>query len=102
MQHLNAEINLDQLNSLVEDRDILAENLENLFQKERLQSELIGIQKGRMEGETRLLRKMIKMKFGDLPQWADELISTADSQQIDAWAELLLSANSIEALLGKH
>ena len=92
MQHLNAEINLDQLNSLVEDRDILAENLENLFQKERLQSEQIGIQKGRMEGrmegETRLLRKMIKMKFGDLPQWADELISTADSQQIDAWAEL--------------
>ncbi|NWO11399.1 hypothetical protein HLV40_13445 [Chromohalobacter salexigens] len=35
LQRLGAEVNLDQLNSLVEDRDMLAENLENWAQKER-------------------------------------------------------------------
>ncbi|RAU16656.1 transposase [Nitrincola tibetensis] len=55
LKYLGAKINLDKLNSLIEDRDMLAENLENLVQKERLQSEqrgeIRGIQKGRMEGE---------------------------------------------------
>ena len=30
---------LDKLNSLIEDKEMLAENLESLMQKERLQSE---------------------------------------------------------------
>jgi len=38
LQRLRAEINLDQLNSLIEDKDMLAENLENLVKKERLES----------------------------------------------------------------
>lgn len=44
LKYLGVELKLDQLNSLVEFR-------ENLVQKERLQSERKGIQKGRMEGE---------------------------------------------------
>jgi len=35
LQRLGAEVNLEQLNSLVEDKDMLAENLENWAQKER-------------------------------------------------------------------
>ena len=37
LQRLGADVNLDQLDSLVEDRDMLAENLENLVKKERLE-----------------------------------------------------------------
>jgi len=51
LQRLGAEVNLDQLNSLVEDKDMLAENLENLVQKERQQ----GRQEGRQEAEQRAL-----------------------------------------------
>ncbi|MCG5534655.1 Rpn family recombination-promoting nuclease/putative transposase [Ectothiorhodospira mobilis] len=43
LHRLGAEIDLDQLESLVEDKDMLAENLENLVKKERLE--------GRQEGE---------------------------------------------------
>nr|WP_304526720.1 Rpn family recombination-promoting nuclease/putative transposase [Halomonas sp. I5-271120] len=43
LQWLGAGVNLEQLNSLVEDRDMLAENLENWAKKER--------QEGRQEGE---------------------------------------------------
>jgi len=51
LQRLGAEVHLDQLNSLVEDRDMLAENLENLVKKERLEGMLAGRQEGRQEGE---------------------------------------------------
>ncbi|MBT2785502.1 MULTISPECIES: hypothetical protein [unclassified Halomonas] len=44
-------MNLEQLNSLVEDKDMLAENLENLVQKERQE----GWQEGRKEAEQRAL-----------------------------------------------
>jgi predicted transposase/invertase (TIGR01784 family) len=55
LQRLGAEVNLDQLNSLVEDKDMLAENLENLVQKERRAGEQLGIEKGRQEAEKRAL-----------------------------------------------
>ena len=51
LQRLGAEVHLDQLNSLVEDRDMLAENLANLVKKERLEGMLAGRQEGRQEGE---------------------------------------------------
>ena len=110
LSRLGADVNLDQLNSLIEDKNMLAENLENLVKKERLQGEQIGVQRGRMEGrmegliegESRLLRKMIEKKFGTIPEWAESVLQSADSQQIDLWAESILTAESLEALLGKH
>ena len=56
LQRLGAEVHLDQLNSLVEDRDMLAENLENLVKKERLE----GRQEGRQEGDRRALEEKRK------------------------------------------
>jgi len=37
LQRLGADVNLDQLNSLVENKDMLADNLENWAQQERHQ-----------------------------------------------------------------
>ena len=53
LSRLGAEIHLDQLNSLVEDRDMLAENLENLVKKERLE----GRQEGQHEARKEAARK---------------------------------------------
>lgn len=50
LSRLGASVNLEKLNSLIEDKDMLSENLENLVKKERLQGEQVGIQKGRLEG----------------------------------------------------
>ena len=56
LSRLGAEVGLDRLNSLVEDRDMLAENLENLVKKERLE----GRQEGRQEGDRRALEEKRK------------------------------------------
>ena len=45
MQRLGAEVDLNQLNSLVEDKDVLAENLQNWAQQERQEGEKLGIEK---------------------------------------------------------
>ncbi|CAO1661830.1 Transposase (putative) YhgA-like domain-containing protein [Halomonas sp. NYA30] len=81
-----ARLDLEQLSSLVEDRDMLAENLENLVKKEQQQ------------GETRLLTKQMKLKFGELPEWVQKRLDSATPEQLDAWGEHILTANSLDEL----
>ncbi|WP_048306585.1 hypothetical protein [Halomonas sp. PR-M31] len=45
LQRLGAGIDLTELNSLMEDRDMLAENLENWAKKERQEGEQLGTEK---------------------------------------------------------
>jgi predicted transposase/invertase (TIGR01784 family) len=59
LQRLGAEVHLDQLNSLVEDRDMLAENLENLVKKERLEGILVGRQEGEHMKAEQIARNLI-------------------------------------------
>ena len=49
-----------------------------------------------------MLRKMIQVKFGAIPTWADDLIRSADSNQINLWVDSLMTADSLESLLGHH
>jgi predicted transposase/invertase (TIGR01784 family) len=50
LRRLGADIDLNQINSLVEDNAMLAENLETWAQRERQEGERIGIQKGERIG----------------------------------------------------
>jgi hypothetical protein len=88
-----ARLDLDQLNSLVEDKDMLAENLENLVKKERLEGEAIG--------ERRVLRKQLGLKFGELPVWAEQRLGQATPEQLEDWSAAILTANSLDELF-KH
>ena len=58
-----------------------------------------GRQEGRQEGELLLLTRQITLKFGELPTWAQERLEHATTDQLEAWAERILSAESLEALL---
>lgn len=62
-------------------------------------AERFGIEKGRQEGELLLLTRQITLKFGELPAWARESLENATTDQLEAWAERILSADSLEALL---
>ena len=92
-----ARLDLDQLNSLVEDRDMLAENLENLVKKEQLEGE----QRGRLNEARDNLRSLVRLKFGDVPQWVEGHVEQADHAQVKAWMDRILFANSLEEMF-KH
>ncbi|WP_249325004.1 hypothetical protein [Vreelandella boliviensis] len=79
LQRLGAEVNLNQLNSLVEDKDMLAENLENWAQQERQ----VGIQEGEKLGIEKTARNLLKL--GVL---SDEQIAEATGLALDEVAKL--------------
>ena len=86
LQRLRAEINLDQLNSVVEDKDMLAENLENWAQQERRAER----QKVLQEAEARALeekRETVRhlLAFGVL---SDDQISEATGLAVDEISKL--------------
>ncbi|WP_006786936.1 hypothetical protein [Thiorhodospira sibirica] len=71
-------------------------------------AERVGMEKGFKEGEQKgehkgiqgTLRKLITLKFGELPPWADARLSQASDAQLDVWVARILTADSLEALLG--
>jgi hypothetical protein len=93
LHRLGAAVNLDQLDSLVEDKAMLAENLENLVRKER--------QEDRQEEARRILSKQVRLKFGGLPEWAQKRLDEATPDQLEEWTAAILVADSLESLLGE-
>lgn len=69
---------------------MLADNLENWAKRER--------QEGRMTTLESTLRKLIKLKFGEPPAWADEKIKQASAEQLDEWTGNTLMAETLEAV----
>lgn len=72
------------------------------IEKGRLVGHQEGRKEGRQEGEAIALRKLIKMKFGDVPEWAEIQIANANLIELDQWIEGILTADSLEKLFGKH
>lgn len=66
-----------------------------------------GEAKGKAEGEAKgkadalrsVLAKLLTLKFGTVPQTAQLRIATASETTLERWAELVLSAPSLEAVL---
>ncbi|MCL5424474.1 MAG: hypothetical protein M1154_02305 [Gammaproteobacteria bacterium] len=85
LQRLGAEVNLEQLNSLVEDKDMLAENLENLVQKERRAGEQLGIEKGRQEAEKRALesKRNAALKLITRTEMDDQMIADIEELPVE-------------------
>ncbi len=52
------------------------------------------------EGKAAMLTRMLERRFGTLPPWARERIEAADDAQLDAWADALFDATSLEDALG--
>ena len=53
-----------------------------------------GREKGLEEGRKDILRKMLVLKFGSLPDWAESQIAHADAALLDQWVENLLDGHS--------
>ncbi len=61
--------------------------------------EKTGIKKGARQEAARVLGKQIRLKYGALPDWAEQKIQAADTRQLEHWAEQIFTAESVETLL---
>jgi hypothetical protein len=58
--------------------------------------------KGRAEGAATILSTQLAEKFGPLPAWAATRLRTASPEQILAWSLMLLSATTLQAVVGRR
>ncbi|MEO5344483.1 MAG: Rpn family recombination-promoting nuclease/putative transposase [Gammaproteobacteria bacterium SHHR-1] len=58
----------------------------------------VGLQKGRQE----MLRQLLELKFGTLPDWVENHLSQASDSQLQDWTGRIFTAESLEGLLGRH
>jgi len=66
---------------------------------ERFRNE--GIQQGRQYEAQHILRKLVGLKFSELPEWAEESLKAASLEELETWIENILTANSLDALISK-
>jgi predicted transposase/invertase (TIGR01784 family) len=59
-----------------------------------------GRTEGRTEGEAEMLRRLLRMKFGELDVGTLNRIQAATSEQLLRWAELVLTAESVDGVFG--
>lgn len=63
---------------------------------ERLRAE------GMQQGEAAALKKLISLKFGELPRWAEAQIQSAGVPELEVWLEAILTSDTLESLLSRH
>jgi hypothetical protein len=59
------------------------------------------IQDAVRDAQAGLLRGLLTTKFGRLPKWVDDKLETASSVQVERWSKKILSADTLEGVLGK-
>jgi len=59
-----------------------------------------GIERGITRGEAKLIERLLQQRFGDLPAWARQRLSLASESELTAWADVVLTADSLESILG--
>jgi predicted transposase YdaD len=87
---------------------MLAERVESWFkqaeQRGRLEGRNEGLLEGRndglLEGEANVLARLLNRRFGPLPDWALARLHAADAAQLETWADAVLDATSLAAVVG--
>jgi hypothetical protein len=59
------------------------------------------LQEVRKRAKTEMLLNLLDAKFGPLPQWATDRLDRGSPSQIERWAKKVLTANTLEGVLGK-
>jgi hypothetical protein len=64
----------------------------NWFQQE--------VDRGRKQGEQHVLLKQLRLRFGDLPAAVVARVEAAETSELEAWIERVLTASRLEDVLG--
>jgi hypothetical protein len=98
MRRSDYTMTLPEVHNLKELNMALAERMVEWAEGYKAQGVQTGIQQGMQQGEALALQKLLSKRFGVIPMEIASQISTATSQQIEAWLDLVLDAPSLEAI----
>jgi len=64
------------------------------------EAEARGEARGQVKGEAKLLKRLISKRFNEFPDWVQEKLNAADSQQLETWADQIFTSPSLADLFG--
>jgi len=90
---------------------VLLSGLRRLTARLRMELKTMGIttdftknefvQEAIRDDRAKMIRGLLVTKFGKLPKWVDERLEEATSVQIERWSKKILTAETLEGLLGR-
>ena len=60
-----------------------------------------GRQEGRLEGERRLVLRQLRKRFGALTPEQEQRVTQGTEQQLEVWADRVLSASSLDEVFAE-
>ena len=67
-------------------------------QRIREQGKAEGRAEGKAEGKAELVARLLQLRFGELPQSVRDRLASATVEQLDTWAEQVLTAPSLDSV----
>ena len=76
--------------------------IETIEENEKMQYvtsvERMAIAKGVVQGESKMLRKLLEHRFGNLPAWVSDKLASADEQDLERWGQAVLTEPTLDAV----
>ncbi|MBK7006117.1 MAG: Rpn family recombination-promoting nuclease/putative transposase [Burkholderiales bacterium] len=95
---------LDAIDDILKESSMLEQTIERWFEDATMKGVRQGRQEGRQEGEqkgfARAVTLQLQLRFGPVPEWAQERLSSASEEQLTHWLGAILTAQSIDDLFG--
>ena len=99
---------LDDIDDILKESTMLEQTIERWFEDATLKGVRQGEQKGRHEGMqqgvqqgyARAVALQLQLRFGPVPEWAQERLGAASEEQLTQWLGSILTAKSIGDLFG--
>ena len=79
---------------------MLEQTIERWFDDASLKGELRGELKGELKGISKIVALQLKLRFGPIPDWAQERLANASEDQLTQWASAILTTQSLNNLFG--
>jgi hypothetical protein len=87
---------IEPIHDLMEMKAMLAERVKDWTRQWKEEGLAEGIAEGIGKGEVAVLKRQLAKRFGELPPWALEKLTSAPPAQLEAWAERIFDVQSLE------
>ena len=91
---------LDEIDDVLKESTMLEQTIERWFEDATMKGELRGELRGEQKGFAKLVALQLKLRFGPVPDWAQERLASASEEQLTEWAGTILTAQSLNDLFG--
>ena len=69
--------------------------------KGRAEGEARGEAKGKVRGKAEIVLKLLRLRFGDLPEEVKARVAQASLEELEIWIERVLTAESLDAVFAE-